>query len=30
MDGPPELHDKLRVFANGRGSYDIIGRGCGR
>ncbi|MFL6415538.1 MAG: quinohemoprotein amine dehydrogenase maturation protein [Bryobacteraceae bacterium] len=24
MDGPPELHDKLRVFANGRGSYDII------
>ncbi len=24
MDGPPELHDKLRVFSNGRGSYDII------
>jgi len=24
MDGPPELHDKLRVFANGRGTYDII------
>jgi uncharacterized protein len=24
MDGPPELHDRLRVFANGRGSYDII------
>jgi len=24
MDGPPELHNKLRVFANGRGSYDII------
>src|SRR5258708_1084899 len=24
MDGPPELHDSLRVFANGRGSYDII------
>jgi uncharacterized protein len=24
MDGPPELHDKLRVFANGRGSYDIV------
>jgi uncharacterized protein len=24
MDGPPELHDALRVFANGRGSYDII------
>jgi len=24
MDGPPELHDKLRVFANGKGSYDII------
>ena len=24
MDGPPELHDQLRVFANGRGSYDII------
>lgn len=24
MDGPPEMHDKLRVFANGRGSYDII------
>ena len=24
MDGPKELHDKLRVFANGRGSYDII------
>jgi uncharacterized protein len=24
MDGPAELHDKLRVFANGRGSYDII------
>ena len=24
MDGPPELHDQLRVFANGKGSYDII------
>ena len=24
MDGPKELHDQLRVFANGRGSYDII------
>ncbi|MBV9507836.1 MAG: quinohemoprotein amine dehydrogenase maturation protein [Acidobacteriia bacterium] len=24
MDGPKEAHDKLRVFANGRGSYDII------
>lgn len=24
MDGPKELHDKLRVFANGKGSYDII------
>ena len=24
MDGPAEMHDKLRVFANGRGSYDII------
>jgi uncharacterized protein len=24
MDGPKEMHDHLRVFANGRGSYDII------
>jgi len=24
MDGPPDLHDKLRVFANGTGSYAII------
>src|SRR5437879_11243971 len=24
MDGPQDLHDKLRVFANGKGSYDII------
>ena len=24
MDGPADLHDKLRVFANGRGSYDVI------
>jgi uncharacterized protein len=24
MDGPPELHNALRVFANGRGSYDIV------
>ncbi|MDX2269320.1 MAG: quinohemoprotein amine dehydrogenase maturation protein [Bryobacter sp.] len=24
MDGPPELNDKLRVFANGKGSYDVI------
>jgi uncharacterized protein len=24
MDGPAELHDKLRVFSNGRGSYDIV------
>src|SRR5580658_10412878 len=24
MDGTKEMHDKLRVFANGRGSYDII------
>ena len=24
MDGPKELNDQLRVFANGKGSYDII------
>ncbi|MEQ1947684.1 MAG: quinohemoprotein amine dehydrogenase maturation protein [Bryobacteraceae bacterium] len=24
MDGPKELHDKLRVFSNGMGSYDMI------
>jgi len=24
IDGPKEMHDKLRVFADGRGSYDII------
>ena len=24
MDGPKELHNQLRVFPNGRGSYDII------
>jgi uncharacterized protein len=24
MDGPADLHDKLRVFANGKGSYNII------
>ena len=24
MDGPADLHDKFRVFANGRGSYGII------
>jgi uncharacterized protein len=24
MDGPKDMHDKLRVFANGRGSYDIL------
>jgi uncharacterized protein len=24
MDGPKDMHDQLRVFANGRGSYDII------
>ena len=24
MDGPKEMHDHLRVFANGSGSYDII------
>lgn len=24
MDGPKEMHDRLRVFANGRGSYDMI------
>jgi uncharacterized protein len=24
MDGPRELHDKLRVFSNGKGSYDMI------
>lgn len=24
MDGPKEMHDKLRVFANGKGSYDVI------
>src|SRR5260370_9622502 len=24
MDGPKEMHDHLRLFANGRGSYDII------
>ncbi len=24
MDGNKEMHDKLRVFSNGKGSYDII------
>ena len=24
MDGPKEMHDRLRVFSNGRGSYDIV------
>jgi uncharacterized protein len=24
LDGPKEMNDKLRIFANGRGSYDII------
>jgi uncharacterized protein len=24
MDGPKELHDQLRVFSNGKGSYDLI------
>lgn len=24
MDGPKEMNDQLRVFANGKGSYDII------
>ncbi len=24
MDGPQELNDKLRVFSNGKGSYDVI------
>jgi uncharacterized protein len=24
MDGPKEVQDKLRVFSNGRGSYDIV------
>ncbi len=24
MDGPKELNDQLRVFANGKGSYDVI------
>jgi uncharacterized protein len=24
IDGPKEMHDKLRAFANGQGSYDII------
>ena len=24
MDGPKEMHDHLRVFSNGKGSYDII------
>lgn len=24
MDGPKDMHDRLRVFANGRGSYDIV------
>ncbi len=24
MDGPKEMQDQLRVFSNGRGSYDIV------
>jgi uncharacterized protein len=24
MDGPKEMQDKFRIFANGKGSYDII------
>jgi uncharacterized protein len=24
IDGPKEMNDQLRVFANGRGSYDVI------
>ncbi len=24
MDGPKELHDQLRVYSNGKGSYDVM------
>ena len=24
MDGPKEMHDALRVYANGKGSYDVL------
>jgi uncharacterized protein len=24
LDGPPEVHDKRRIFKNGKGSFDII------
>ena len=24
LDGPKEIHDKNRVFANGKGSYDVL------
>lgn len=24
LDGPPEIHDKRRIHANGRGSFDMI------
>jgi uncharacterized protein len=24
MDGPPEMQNALRVYANGRGSYDVV------
>jgi uncharacterized protein len=24
MDGPKDMHDQLRVFSNGRGSYDVV------
>lgn len=24
LDGPKEMNDKFRIFANGRGSYDVI------
>lgn len=27
VDGPPEIHDKRRIFPNGKGSFDSIVRG---
>ncbi len=24
MDGPKEMHDALRIYANGKGSYDVL------
>lgn len=24
MDGPKEMHDQLRVYSNGKGSYDVL------